>query len=402
MATIYDWSTTAGNNATADANINWSEGMFPSVVNDSARQMMARQAEWLKDNGLLPSLGVNTITVTTNAQITAPIDGMSLVFKSSATNTAAVTISLNGGSGAPIKKVKFGGTEAVDLDRSDIMKDGSYILRYDAGANAGAGAWILINPTFNRSSSKIPTGDLRNLFINPLFSINQRGVSGTVVLAAGQYGQDRIKAGASGCSYNFSANNGVTTLNILSGSLVQVIEASNFSGRAGTYVLSWVGSAQGRIASGSYGSSGNVSASCDGSSNISVEFNVGTLSLVQFERDYVTDFCTRHPNQEMGICQRYFWSSPVVDSPSLAVNTANFYGSVRFFCPETLRIPPTVVVKNRNGASGFVTTRAPNGADLNGATVPEFVTGDINGAAVALINPSRAYFSCSVTVDAEL
>ncbi|PWL17039.1 hypothetical protein DKP76_13445 [Falsochrobactrum shanghaiense] len=60
MASIYDWSTTPGNNATADADINWSEGMFPSVVNDSARMMMTRLAEWVKDQGILTAMGSAT------------------------------------------------------------------------------------------------------------------------------------------------------------------------------------------------------------------------------------------------------------------------------------------------------------------------------------------------------
>lgn len=36
-----DWSTTAGDNDDADANINWAEGQAPSTVNGSARAMMA-------------------------------------------------------------------------------------------------------------------------------------------------------------------------------------------------------------------------------------------------------------------------------------------------------------------------------------------------------------------------
>jgi hypothetical protein len=38
---MYQWSTTAGTNATADPSINWAEGMSPSSINDSARAMMA-------------------------------------------------------------------------------------------------------------------------------------------------------------------------------------------------------------------------------------------------------------------------------------------------------------------------------------------------------------------------
>src|SRR5438309_115085 len=38
---LYKWSQTAANNATADSSINWQEGQAPSSVNDSGRAMMA-------------------------------------------------------------------------------------------------------------------------------------------------------------------------------------------------------------------------------------------------------------------------------------------------------------------------------------------------------------------------
>jgi len=43
---LWQWSTTAANNATADPNINWQEGQAPSTVNDSARAMMAAISVW--------------------------------------------------------------------------------------------------------------------------------------------------------------------------------------------------------------------------------------------------------------------------------------------------------------------------------------------------------------------
>jgi len=55
---IWDWSLTASDNDTADADIDWREGMFPDVVNDSARMMMQRVAALLKDlSGILTSSG---------------------------------------------------------------------------------------------------------------------------------------------------------------------------------------------------------------------------------------------------------------------------------------------------------------------------------------------------------
>ncbi|XUY27837.1 hypothetical protein RMR21_005630 [Agrobacterium sp. rho-8.1] len=190
-----------------------------------------------------------------------------------------------------------------------------------------------------RSAGQVPVGQFRNKLITPLFNINQRAVSGTVTLAAGAYGHDRMKAGASGCTYSFSTNNGVTTLNITAGSLQQVIEALAFAGEPGSYVLSWSGTAQGRINSGSYGASGLVLASVDGSANVTVEFNMGTLSLAQFERDYVTPFSARNIQQETALCQRYYavvlgtarWPAPgfsIMETP--------------LFWPVTMRTTPSL------------------------------------------------------------
>ncbi len=198
-----------------------------------------------------------------------------------------------------------GTTGQVLLKNSDTDNDVSWQPVAGATAVSYATQTLTGSQQQARANIKAPTGDIRNLLINPLFSINQRSVSGTVTLAAGNYGYDKMKAGASGCAYTFSTNNGVTTINITSGTLQQIVEASSFAGRSGTYVLSWAGTAQGRIGAGSYGSSGNVSATCDGSANVTVEFNAGTLSLPQLERGYVTDFPVAIFNRDQAICLRY-------------------------------------------------------------------------------------------------
>lgn len=164
MSTIWDWSLTPGNNANADTAINWGEGMFPSSVNNSARQMMTRVAEYIKDNGVLDALGTNTIAVTSSSPITAITTGMTLAFRAAATNTTAVTLNLNGLGGKDIRKV-IGGADSVPLAAGDINIKGIYLVNYDATANAGAGAWILINPLVTAASiGAVPlTGSLAML-----------------------------------------------------------------------------------------------------------------------------------------------------------------------------------------------------------------------------------------------
>lgn len=176
----------------------------------------------------------------------------------------------------------------------------------------GALSHTLTQKAQARANIGAPVGEFRNVLVNPLLGINQRDVAGTVVLSAGEYGHDRFKAGAGGCTYTFSENNGVTALDISAGTLVQIIEAGAFAGRAGNYYLSWVGDAQARIGAGGYGDSGAVSAAVDGSANVSIEFGTGTVALPQFELGYVTDFSGRWLGRELELCQRYL---PVISTP---------------------------------------------------------------------------------------
>lgn len=152
----------------------------------------------------------------------------------------------------------------------------------------------------------------KNRLINAQLLINQRGVSGTVSLAAGAYGHDRFKAGASGCTYTFATTNNVTTLTISAGSLQQVIEGLNLE--SGTYTLSWTGTAQGKIGAGSYGASG-ITGSITGGTNTTIEFNTGTLSLPQLEvGSTATSFDYRSYGTELALCQRYYWKATGVSA----------------------------------------------------------------------------------------
>lgn len=144
----------------------------------------------------------------------------------------------------------------------------------------------------------------RNAIINGNFGVNQRGVSGTVSLSAGEYGHDRWKAGASGATYTFSTSGGVTTIDISAGSLIQIVEDVNVV--TDTYVLSFEGTAQGKIGGGSFGDSG-VTESVTGGSNLNIEFGTGTVSKVQLEvGNKPTPFEHRSYGEELALCQRYY------------------------------------------------------------------------------------------------
>lgn len=161
----------------------------------------------------------------------------------------------------------------------------------------------------------------RNKLINGNFSVNQLVVSGTVVLAAGAYGHDCWKAGAAGCTYTFSTVEGITTITISAGSLINVLDGDNLT--TGTFTLSWGGTAQGKIGAGAYSSSG-VTDSVVGGANLNVEFGTGTLKLVQFEPgSKATPYEHRLKATELWLSQVYYErSGEIVNAPGSA-NGAN-------------------------------------------------------------------------------
>jgi hypothetical protein len=177
-----------------------------------------------------------------------------------------------------------------------------------------------------------------NKLANSNFSINQRSVTGTVTLSPGQYGHDRWKAGSGGCTYTFALASGVTTLTITAGSLQQAIEGSEMG--SGMYVLSWTGTAQGRITTGgTYGASG-VTANMGGGVNRIVEFNAGTLSRVKFEPGTVpTPYRFERAADDLARCQRYY----EVGVAQLSGYTGAATGQhTRVFFKVTKRATPTL------------------------------------------------------------
>lgn len=218
-----------------------------------------------------------------------------------------------------------------------------------ASANTGTGSSDV--PLNSDLPSVLASYLGRNLLINADFSINQRAVSGTVVLSAGEYGHDRFKAGASGCTYTFSKSAGVATITITAGTLLQTVEAATLP--ATDLILSWNGAAQGRIGSGSYGSSGLVTDATTGGVDITVEFNVGTLARPQLERGVaVTDFEYVNPADQLNVCLRYFEriagdsTQETMLSQGVAESTTTMTGPIRHV---KKRVTPTITASTGSG-----------------------------------------------------
>ena len=99
MTDVWDWSaTTPGANDTIDQLINWQEGQPPSTVNNSARAMMTRVSQVLKD--LSPSRRTtgtgNTYLVTAQSAVASNYrDGEIVTSILDRTNTGAATLNSN-------------------------------------------------------------------------------------------------------------------------------------------------------------------------------------------------------------------------------------------------------------------------------------------------------------------
>ncbi|MGX7742633.1 hypothetical protein [Rhodopseudomonas parapalustris] len=157
--------------------------------------------------------------------------------------------------------------------------------------------------------SALPSIGYRNRIVNGAFFVNQRGVSGTVTLAAGAYGHDRWKAGTAGCVYTISTSGIDIVITIISGSLLQVIAAEDVEG--GVYTASWSGTASGRVyqgaATGSYSGSGIVTPELIAATDVKVEFSLGTVTRVQLEPGgMATTFERVSVADQVRRCLRYF------------------------------------------------------------------------------------------------
>lgn len=210
---------------------------------------------------------------------------------------------------------------------------------------------------------------LKNRLIDAGFIINQRGyVSGTA-LSAGTYAHDRWKAGASGCTYTFTQGSaGVPiVITITAGSLQQIIEGCNMPD-GGTFTLSWTGTAQGRVNGGGYSTSPLIVTGLTAGANCTVEFNTGTCSFPQLEvGSSATGFEYRQYQQELALCQRYFWKFDNGGTQynsyctGFSLSTTQFAGNIQM--PVTMRAAPSFSASNpattmlvQNGISNYTPT----------------------------------------------
>lgn len=124
---IWNWSTTAGNNATADPSINWQEGQLPSTVNNSARAEMAAVKAFIQDQGGYSVLGGSgdAFALTLSQAMTTRSPGL-IGFFATRTNVGAVTLAVDSTTAAPLRAVS-----GTDLSSNQIVVGRFYIVSFN-------------------------------------------------------------------------------------------------------------------------------------------------------------------------------------------------------------------------------------------------------------------------------
>lgn len=270
------WSKTPGSNTTADAGINWAEGMLPPAVNDSARGMMAAIANWRDDLGAITTTGTaNSYSLTTNTGFAALATGLIVIAKFNASNTGASTLNVDGLGSKAIRKFTTGGEAA--MGSGELQTGGAYLLRYDTSLNSAAGAWLCLNPP--SASGTTSLGGTGRLYGSNATSSNLTDILvGTGLTITGSTLSCTVSGGA-GTVTSVSAGNGLTGGPITGSGSLSVQASSGISVSGSGVAVTIPVFAYGNVSSGgSLNAGSNVSVSRSATGTYAVTFSSSASS----------------------------------------------------------------------------------------------------------------------------
>lgn len=266
---FYDWDTNPANN-TSKPGIDWSEGMLPSGVNNSARQMMADLKAFLASPQFTGTAQFVNLNVSGTATITnfAGSFGATVTTGSGVTTGGNTALELGGaraGEGACL--IDFHGTQGTDFDGRIIRGSGANgdFNLHNTGTgsfqfsqnNSGDFVWYTNSAEKMRMKASGSVG-IGTSTPNRLLDINGEAVTrGTHYFGAsqtGNIGSDSNWLYARGAGIAFqnnaatvtfatltAAGNLTTTGQVRAGTSLQADNGVVYAGTAGTFYLSYNG-----------------------------------------------------------------------------------------------------------------------------------------------------------------
>lgn len=150
---VHDFSTTASNNGSADASINFAENQAASTLNDSARVLMKRIKELCLDLGCQAATtgAGNAYLLTPNASIQTSgyYDGLIVGAVASFTNSSTATLNVES------KGAKTIYANNAVLTGGEVVSGAAYWFAYDSALNGGSGGFHLLNPKPQAASATV-------------------------------------------------------------------------------------------------------------------------------------------------------------------------------------------------------------------------------------------------------
>lgn len=275
---FWQWSKTAGNNASVDSTINMTEGMPPAQLNDGVRAVMARLAEYRDDTAgvAIITSGVNTaFTVSTNQGFTSltALSGAKLKVQFNQDCGAFPTINVDGTGSIPLD---FGNGLAVN---AGMIKAGSI---YDISFLGSPAGFAFISG--GHATMTMPIGaclDFAGSVAPPLF-VMCFGQSLSTTTYAALFGIIGYTFGGAGANFNTPDFRGRTAagLDNMGGSA---------AGRIGTALVTDSGTINGQSMGSAGGSQTHIQTSGElathnhtGSGNVSDPTHLHAASSGQF------------------------------------------------------------------------------------------------------------------------
>jgi len=191
----------------------------------------------------------------------------------------------------------------------------------------------------------------RNLIINGNGAVNQRGAASGTSLALNAYFLDRWQSVVASNAVTWTGDEQGRILTIPSGkAIATTLERRDVA--AGSYVLSWTGTASGsavNVGGPESSAASPVLVTLDGAANVFLRFTDGTLSNVKFERGSTpTPPDVRTYAESLALCQRYYWrlsstGSALGIATGVVQTSTKTHHSVLPF-PTTMRASATMTV----------------------------------------------------------